>query len=69
MGSGNGRRSEACLWCECCERPLFLGDYVLRDNRFSGIQVCICFQCFCDMGKRDLAELLGASFEQVDEFF
>ena len=69
MQENNVRWREAYAWCECCEKPLFLGDYVLKDNRFRDIQVCICFQCFCDAGKKELAEMLGATFEELEEYF
>lgn len=52
-------------WCECCEKDIYEGDKAVKDNRFTSVQAYICTECFLAMDKKDLAEALGATYEEV----
>ena len=58
-----GAEPEAC--CEVCGKDLYEGERALRDSRFRAARAYICLECFSKADKKELAEWLGGSFEEV----
>ena len=53
-------------YCEWCEGKIYAGDKVLRAGRFYSVEARICLDCYAEMDRQDLAELLGATFEEAE---
>lgn len=58
-------RPELVAYCECCEKGIYEGDRALQDNSYKTLSAYICMECFLAMSKSELAEALGASFEEA----
>jgi hypothetical protein len=53
--------------CAVCEKDIYGGEPVLRDNRFRAARVCVCLDCYEALKNEvdGVALFLGATFEEV----
>lgn len=59
------KKPEPIALCECCEKDLYAGDWAMKNNNFKTVNVYLCGECFIQVGKKELAEILGATFEKL----